>query len=155
MTSVAFNPDGTRIATGCADGTVRVWDTRTGLALVELSGHAGTYNPEVISVAFTPDGTQIVTASHNEVFVWDARIAKEVPDEEEIAYRRVVTAPNFGRYRKGYLAARAAKDDFAAKFYLDRLIEFHTTRNQPDEAEIWRAERAKRTDVAPPPREKK
>jgi tetratricopeptide (TPR) repeat protein len=38
---------------------------------------------------------------------------------------------------------------------LDRLIEFYTTTNKPDEAKKWRAERAKYPTVAPPPREKK
>jgi hypothetical protein len=43
------------------------------------------------------------------------------PDEEELAYRRLHTRPNPGRYREGYEAARAAKDEFAARFYLQLL----------------------------------
>jgi hypothetical protein len=31
------------------------------------------------------------------------------------------TQPNPGRYREGYEAALAAKDDFAARFYLNLL----------------------------------
>jgi tetratricopeptide (TPR) repeat protein len=38
---------------------------------------------------------------------------------------------------------------------LDRLIELYTAINKPDEAKKWRAERAKYSDIAPPPREKK
>ncbi len=98
--SVAFSPDGTRIVTGSRDMAVRVWDVRTGEVLVELKGHTS----EVRSVAFTPDGTQIVSAGGDEVYVWDAGTGKELPDEEEIAYRRLYTAPNLGRYRKGYPA---------------------------------------------------
>ena len=44
-----------------------------------------------------------------------------VPDDEEIAYRRLHTRPNATRYRAGYLAARAARDDFAAAFYLNLI----------------------------------
>jgi hypothetical protein len=65
------------------------------------------------------------------------------PDEEEPAYRRLHTQPNVRRYREGYEAGRAAKDDFAARFYLDRLIEFSTATNKPDETKKWREERAK------------
>jgi hypothetical protein len=38
---------------------------------------------------------------------------------------------------------------------IDRLIEFYTATNKPDEAKKWRAERARYPEVAPPPREKK
>jgi eukaryotic-like serine/threonine-protein kinase len=38
---------------------------------------------------------------------------------------------------------------------LDRLIDFYTATNKPDEVKKWRAERAKYPDVAPIPREKK
>ncbi len=41
MSSVSFSPDGTRILTGSDDGTAKVWDARTGTALLELKGHTG------------------------------------------------------------------------------------------------------------------
>jgi WD40 repeat protein len=120
--SVAFSPDGKRVITGSGDKTVRVWDARTGTTLAELKGHTG----GVTSVSFSADGTRILSAGGlggrpGEVFVWDTRIGKEPPDEEEIAYRRLHTQPNPSRYRSGYLAARAAKDDFAAAFYLNLI----------------------------------
>jgi tetratricopeptide (TPR) repeat protein len=122
VNSMAFSPDGKRVVTGGGDRMVRVWDTLTGASLAELKGHNG----PVTSVSFSADGTRIVSASHGgapgkpgEVFVWDARAIPEVPDEDEIAYRRLLTQPNPARYRAGYLAARAAKDDFAVAFYLN------------------------------------
>jgi tetratricopeptide (TPR) repeat protein len=120
VNSVAFSPDGKRVVTGGGDRTVKIWDTLTGATLVELKGHTG----PVTSVSFSADGTRIVSASRGtagkpgEVFVWDARTSKEPPDLEEIAYRRLHTQPNPSRFRAGYLAARAVKDDFAAAFYL-------------------------------------
>ncbi len=122
VNSVAFNKDGTRILTGSGDRTVKVWDARTGTELLELQGLTGF----VMSASFSPDGTRIVTGGcgadgkPGEVIVWDARTGKGLPDEE-IAYRRLHTEPNLWRYRKGYLAARTAKDDFAARFYLEIL----------------------------------
>ena len=70
VTSVAFSPDGTRIVTGSEDQTAKVWDARTGTALLELKGHTGA----VTSVSFSPDGTRIVTGSGDRTAkVWDAR----------------------------------------------------------------------------------
>jgi WD40 repeat protein len=160
--SAAFSPDGTRVVTGSADKTVRVWDARTGTALVELKCHGAVarnrnqdVRDQITSVAFSPDGTQLLTGQGGVVRVWDPRPGKDVPDEEELAYRRLHTQPNVWRYREGYEAARAAKDDFAARFYLDRLIEFHTATNQPDEAKTWQTEREKYPELAPPPQEEK
>jgi eukaryotic-like serine/threonine-protein kinase len=107
---------------------VRVWDARTGATLVELKGHTGA----VTSASFSADGTRLLSAGGGGVFLWDAPIPTHevelaghkvplVPDEEEIAYRRLHTQPNPSRYRSGYLAARAAGDDFAAAFYLNLI----------------------------------
>ncbi len=57
--SVASSPDGTRIASGSEDKTVKVWDGRTGALLHDLKGYpAGVFN-----VAFSPDGTRLLTCS--------------------------------------------------------------------------------------------
>ena len=68
--SVAFSPDGSRIVTGSGDRTAKVWDARTGTALLELKGHMGA----VGSASFSPDGSRIVTGSDDGTAkVWDAR----------------------------------------------------------------------------------
>ncbi|GIK64871.1 MAG: hypothetical protein BroJett018_26650 [Chloroflexota bacterium] len=64
ITSVAFNADGTVIATGSLDGTVRLWDGETGELLNTLEGHIDT----VSGVAFNPDGTLLASSG------WDGSL---------------------------------------------------------------------------------
>jgi WD40 repeat protein len=68
--SVAFSRDGTRIASGSADRTVRIWDAVSGAPIGKpLRGHT----QWVSSVAFSPDGARIVSGSRdNTVRIWDA-----------------------------------------------------------------------------------
>jgi WD40 repeat protein len=57
--SVAFSPDGTRLATASFDKTAKVWDATSGQVLRTLAGHTAA----VRSVVFSPDGTRLATAS--------------------------------------------------------------------------------------------
>src|SRR5262249_27349382 len=76
VNSVAFSPDGKRLASASADRTVKVWDAASGQELLTLRGHTS----EVISAAFSPDGKRLASASmdNGTVKLWDVASGQEV-----------------------------------------------------------------------------
>ena len=66
--TLAFNPDGTMLASGSYDRKVVVWDANTGEALFTLAGHSGS----IFSMSFNSDSSKLVTASDDGTLrIWD------------------------------------------------------------------------------------
>jgi serine/threonine protein kinase len=68
VTSLAWSPDGSQLASGGADDTARVWDISAKKMLLNYQGHSR----PVASVAWSPDGGQIASAGADQtVQVWN------------------------------------------------------------------------------------
>ena len=69
--SLAFSPDGKRLAAGFNDRVARIFDTATGDELLQLRRHTGT----VTSLAWSPDGRFLATGGYDQhVYVWDSQV---------------------------------------------------------------------------------
>ena len=79
--TIAFSPDGKRLAGACMGNKVKVWETATGQESLTLEGHTlGVYH-----LVFSPDGRRLASSSAKwnkdqagEIKLWDLATAKEL-----------------------------------------------------------------------------
>ncbi|KAG9002787.1 hypothetical protein FRB93_011389 [Tulasnella sp. JGI-2019a] len=73
--SIAFSPNGDRLASGSVDGVVRLLDVQTGTVVGSLRGHSGL----VRSVVFSPAGDRLASGCVDKtVRMWDVQTGAEV-----------------------------------------------------------------------------
>ena len=72
--SASYSPDGSLLALGCSDGTVRLLDSGTGKEVGRM-----THERDVYSVTFSPDGKTIASSSRDStVRLWNVATRDEV-----------------------------------------------------------------------------
>ena len=67
--AVAFSPDGTTVASGLRDGTVKLWNAKTG-------ENIHTYRGGGYAVAFSPDGKTLAARSWKDIKLWEVATRK-------------------------------------------------------------------------------
>jgi WD40 repeat protein len=72
LSVLAFSPDGRWLASGCWDGTVKLWEVGPWRCVANLSG--GSF---VRDIAFSPDSQRLAVAS-NPVKLWDLATRHEL-----------------------------------------------------------------------------
>jgi WD40 repeat protein len=96
--SVAWSPDGYRIASASKDYTVQVWDAVTGKRLYTL--HAD--SDAVSSLAWSPDGKRIASGGFDStVRVWNALTGEDIQvyNEHQVQVWDAFTGNNLLVYR--------------------------------------------------------
>ena len=90
VTGVAFNEDGSTVASAGRDGTIRSWAVASGRPLGgPLTAHTG----QVTGVAFSPKGSLLASASQDgTVRLWDFDSATLVAQACSIAHRNLSRA---------------------------------------------------------------
>jgi WD40 repeat protein len=81
---LSFGRECTRLATGCGDNTIRLWDVATAREVCDLRGHES----YVHAVASSPDDTRLASASGDfTVRIWDTvpKAVRALPPQVDLA----------------------------------------------------------------------
>jgi serine/threonine protein kinase len=123
--AVAYSPDGLLLATGAADGIIRLWQGTAERGSMS-SGAGVTY-----ALAFSPDGSQLISGHDDgSVRLWDVASRQEIAQYggHTAAVRGVAFSPDG-------LRAASASEDFTVRVWTlaagsSTVLEGHTNRAQ-------------------------
>ncbi len=129
----AFSQNGRFVAFGCLDGTLRVFEARTGNLRARFGnawGHQYNFPYKVQGVAFSPDGRTLASANPKGIFLWNWRTGKllfsrplgeqVIDDPNGFAFHRwpftIKFSPNG---RTVAVGGKTANDDYVHVFLFD------------------------------------
>lgn len=75
VNALAYSPDGTKVASGSSDGTVRIWDLGNGHEILTYTGHTD----KVRCLVWSADGNTIASAGmEKNIKIWNASTGKDI-----------------------------------------------------------------------------
>ena len=84
--SISWSPDGNHIASGSDDGSIRIWDIRTGICTQHITVATGP-NSWLSEVRWSPDGTTIASCfSDGKIQLWETKTG--------LCIRTIIAHPN-------------------------------------------------------------
>lgn len=94
--SISFSPNGKYIVSASRDGTIKVWDVKSGICIKTIAGH----NETVCCVSFSSDGHFILSASDDGIIkIWGFKPLQELINETREYFRH---QPLTDKERKQY-----------------------------------------------------
>lgn len=121
----AYSPDGSRLAAGCMDGTVALWDVGSSKLLGRCEGH----HKPVRSVAFTSDSRMLLTACDDmHVHLYDVESCALVESfsGHESWVLSLAVHPGGGAFASGGSDARVKLWDLHTRTCVQTLSSDHT-----------------------------
>jgi WD40 repeat protein len=76
--SVCYGPDGSYIASGDADGTIKIWELKYGNEIFQFVDNDDNLKNPCFCVAFSPDGKYISSGRSKTVKIWDIQKNKKI-----------------------------------------------------------------------------
>jgi WD40 repeat protein len=127
VNSVSFSPDGTTLASGSRDKTIRLWDVASGAPKAILGKH----DNFVSEVSFSPNGKQLVSCGWDyKIKLWDLATRKDIAGNLFGGHTSYVLTAEFSP--DGQFIASGSNDKTARLYPVRLKLPVQKTKVEPD-----------------------